>query len=409
MRDEVESMHLGEAILDPSHVDPTLDSRSVSFENPTGARGAGGTACAGRKGSPSRRLAPGERVVLADLRGPGVLRHIWMTVPPAAPERLRALLLEVFYDDADEPSVSVPCLDFFGLPHGRPVAYHSALFAVNEGRGFNCTLPLPFRRRIRIEFVNASPRPTLLYYQIDYTLQTSLGDSQGLLHASFRRENPTRLREDFTIVDGLRGPGRFLGCVVGVRVIDHAAWYGEGEVKIYRDGDAAFPTICGTGLEDYVGSAWGLGAHATPLGGAPLVVKAPEQAGAPANANPDFVGFYRWHLPDPVMFASALRVTLQQIGAMFFRAGEEAAIARYEQTNPPAGAGWQRDVKPPLIAWGLAERVDDCCATAFVYCLDAQPVPRVEIAAAVADVERRPYEMPRRDETPTGVLAPTSG
>ncbi len=399
---------MSESILDPACVDPTFDSRAVSFENTTGARGAGGTACGGRKGSPSRRLAAGERVVLADLAGPGVVRHIWMTFPPAPPERMRALLLEVFYDDAEQPSVSVPCLDFFGLPHGRPVAYHSALFAVNEGRGFNCTLPLPFRRRIRIEFVNASRRPTLLYYQIDYTLQPHLAASQGLLHASFRRENPTRLREDFTIVDGLRGPGRFLGCVVGVRVIDRAAWYGEGEVKIYRDGDEAHPTICGTGLEDYVGSAWGLDAHFTPLGGAPLVVRAPAEAGVPPNPNPDFVGFYRWHLPDPVMFSSALRVTIQQIGAMFFRAGEQSEIARYERSNPPAGSGWQRDVKPPLIAWGLAERVDDYCATAFVYCLEPQAVPRSDVATVVADIERRPYESTRRDDTQIGVIEPSA-
>jgi len=397
------------SVLDPAHVDPTLDSRAVSFENTTGARGAGGTACAGRKGAPSRILAPGERVVLADLSGPGVVRHLWMTFPARSPERMRAQLLEIFYDDAESPSVSVPCLDFFGLPHGRPVAYHSALFAVNEGRGFNSTLPLPFRRRIRIEFVNASPRPTLLYYQIDYTLQPSLPDSQGLLHASFRRENPTRLREDFTIVAGLRGPGRFLGCVVGVRVIDHAAWYGEGEVKIYRDGDDALPTICGTGLEDYVGTAWGLGAHATPYGGAPLVVRDPDaDKRTPPSANPDFVGFYRWHLPDPVMFERDLRVTIQQIGAMFFREGEEAEIARYEQTNPSAGPGWQRDVEPPLIAWGLAERVDDYCATAFVYCLEAQGVAPVEVATAVADIERRPYESKRLGDVVPGIVTPAA-
>lgn len=384
-------------VLDPAHVDPSLDSRAASFENPDGARGAGGRTHGGRKGAPNRRLEPGERVVLANLIGPGIVRHVWMTFPPAPPERMRALVLEVFYDDADAPSISVPCLDFFGLPHGRPVAYHSAFTTVHEGKGFNSTLPLPFRRRIRIELVNAGARRTLLYYQVDYTLQPSLPEAQGLLHVTFRRENPTVLRRDFTIVEGLRGPGRFLGCNVGVRVLDEGSWYGEGEVKVYRDGDREHPTLCGTGLEDYVGSAWGLGAHFAPYGGAPLVVAPPREAHA-APASPDFVGFYRWHLPDPIMYARELRVTIQQIGAMFFLQGQEEALERYAEKHPPAGEGWIRDVRPPLLAWGIAERVDDYCATAYVYCLEPQAVPRVDVAKMLADLERRPYETVSRDE-----------
>jgi hypothetical protein len=386
----------------PAVVDPSLDSRAATFENPTGARGAGGAAHGGRKGAPNRRLEPGERVVLADIEGPGVVRHIWMTFPPARPEKMRALYLEVFYDDAGEPSVSVPCLDFFGLPHGRPVAYDSALTSAQEGRGFNSYVPLPFGRRIRIELVNASPRASILYYQVDYTLQRDLPSDLGLLHATFRRENPTVLRQDFVIADGLRGPGRFLGCNVGVRVIDHAAWYGEGEVKIFRDGDDALPTICGTGLEDYVGSAWGMGAHAAPYGGAPLMVT------SGAGPNPDFVGFYRWHVPDPVMFETSLRVTIQQIGAMFFMDGQEADLAKYEETNPVAGDGWHRDLGPGMLAWGIAERVDDYCATAYVYCVEPQPVPRVEIDAVLADIERRDYEQPLPQERLSAVVDPST-
>jgi hypothetical protein len=385
----------------PAVVDPSLDSRAATFENPTGARGAGGTAHGGRKGAPSRRLKPGERVVLADIEGPGVVRHIWMTFPPARPERMRALYLEVFYDDADEPSVSVPCLDFFGLPHGRPVAYDSALTTAQEGRGFNSYIPMPFGKRIRIELVNGAPKHVILYYQVDYTLQRELPSDLGRFHATFRRENPTVLRRDFVIADGFRGPGRFLGCNVGVRVIDHAAWYGEGEVKIFRDGDDALPTICGTGLEDYVGSAWGMGAHAAPFGGAPLVV------GDGTGPNPDFVGFYRWHVPDPVMFERDLRVTIQQIGAMFFPAGQETELEQYEQTNPVAGAGWQRDLSPALLAWGIAERVDDYCATAYVYCMEPQPVPRVDVDLVLADIARRPYEPPLPQEQLSAVVDPS--
>jgi len=346
-------------VFDPSFIDPELDCRAATFENPAGGRGSGGTAGGGRKGAPSRVLLPDERVTLADIDGPGTVRHIWMTFPPAPPEVMRALWLEVSYDGSSQPSVSVPCLDFFGLPHGRPVPYHSALASAQEGRGFNAYFPMPFARHVHIELVNSSGRPVTLYYQVDYTLERVMNAGAGYLHAAFRRENPTVLRRDFVIAEGLRGPGRFLGCVVGVRVIDAGHWYGEGEVKIYRDGDRELPTICGTGLEDYVGSAWGLGPHQALYAGAPLVVGPDSGASSQPPGSVDFAGFYRWHLPDPIMFATDLRVTIQQIGAAFFRRGR-----------------------------------DDYCATSFVYCRDPQPVPRLDVNAATADIGRRPYEQP---------------
>jgi hypothetical protein len=373
--------------LDAARIDLSLDCRAVSFENPTGARGAGGTAHGGRKGAPLRRVEPGERVVLADLAGPGTLRHVWMALLPGPPEAMRALWLEVFYDGRAEPSVSVPCLDFFASPHGRPVAFDSALVSVHEGRGLNAYFPMPFRRAVRVELANGSARAIPLYYQIDYTLEPEIPEDAGTLHAAFRRANPTRLREDFVIAEGLRGPGRFLGCAVGVRPIDAGVWYGEGEVKVYRDGDAANPTICGTGLEDYVGSAWGMGAHAAFYAGAPLVVRDPA-----GGANPDFVGFYRWHLADPIVFERELRVTIQQIGFALFGEGQEDELERTARTNPPAGAGWTRRSAPGVLAYGIAERVDDYCATAFTYCREPQPVPRLDLAAALADIARRPYE-----------------
>ncbi|HUO04425.1 MAG TPA: glycoside hydrolase family 172 protein [Candidatus Binataceae bacterium] len=380
-------------IWDPSFIDSNLDSRSVSFENPTGARGKGGTECGGRKGAPSRIIAPGERVVLADLKGPGTIRHIWMVFPPAPPELLRSLVLEVFYDGAAEPSISVPALDFFGLPHGRRAEIYNILFSVNEARGYNAFIPIPFRRAVRVEFHNASPQPTLLYYQIDFTIEPSIPEYAGYLHASFRRENPTVHKRDFVIVDNFRGPGRFLGCVVGVRVLDSGMWYGEGEVKIYRDGDRDFPTICGTGLEDYVGSGWGLGRHLGPYGGAPLLVGPAATEGSATTVNPNFVGFYRWHLAEPVMFARELKVTIQQIGAMMFAAGQDAEKTAYEATHPVAGTGWMKPASG-AVTWGLVERSDDYCATAFVYCREAQPVPRLDVVLATKDIARLPFEKP---------------
>jgi hypothetical protein len=375
---------------DPSLIDTSLDARAVTFENPTGARGAGGRSAGGRKGAPSVVVDAGQRVVLADLEGPGTVRHLWCTVPPAPPERLRALVLEVFYDGASAPSVSTPLLDFFGATCGRPRPFASQLTTVQEGRGFNAWFPMPFRRHVRVELLNGSDRATTLYYQLDVTLGDVVAPEAGYLHVSFRRENPTVMRRDFTIADGFHGPGRFLGCAIGIRTIDTGWWYGEGEVKVYRDGDTDLPTICGTGLEDYVGSAYGLGAHHAPFAGAPLIVAAEDRGSLTV---PDFVGFYRWHVPDPVVFTRSVRVTIQQIGMNAFAEGAEAERDAYVATNPLAGNGWF----PPrrgLCGAGLFERVDDYSAAAFVYCRQVQPVARVEVASATADLARRAFEQP---------------
>jgi hypothetical protein len=386
----------------PFQIDLTQSIRTVSFENPTGAKGAAATAHGGRKGAPLRMLAPGERVVLADLKGPGCVRHFWMTFPPLPPDEMRAPLLEVYYEGSAEPSVSAPCLDFFGCPLGRPVAFASQWNAAQEGRGFNSWLPMPFRRRMRVELANASARRFPLYYQLAYTEGAVPADA-GLLHATFRRENPTQLQRDFTIASGLRGPGRFFGCNVGIRVLPEEgfSWYGEGEVKIYSDGDCDHPTWCGTGLEDYVGSAWGMGAHATPLQGAPLVAQ------APGAAMPEFVSFYRWHEPDPIVFARELRVTLQQIGAVAVSKGQGALRERLERERRVAGGGWMQ-LGGPLEAFGICERQDDVCATAFLYLTDAQPVPRADPRTACAQIERRAWEKASPFEAMLAAFSPPS-
>src|SRR5207244_2825599 len=160
------------------------------FENPTGARGAGGTVANGRKGAPFKLIEAGERIVLADIEGPGVVRHIWMTFPLAPPEIMRAKFIEVFYDGATEPSISVPAVDFFGWPWGRRVALNSALAIIGEGRGYNSFIPMPFKRAMRIEYVNASTQRSPLYYQVDYTLEPFLAEDVTYLHATYRRDNP---------------------------------------------------------------------------------------------------------------------------------------------------------------------------------------------------------------------------
>jgi hypothetical protein len=319
------------------------------------------------------------------------------------PEEMRAVSLEITWDDCQGPSVSAPCLDFFGLPHGRPVPLASALLAAQEGRGFNCWIPMPFRRRLRARLVNGSRRRFPLYYQISYTLGPVPSDA-GLLHTTFRRENPTRLARDFVIAEGLSGPGRFLGCNVGVRVIhdEGFVWYGEGEVKMWIDGDGEHPTWCGTGLEDYVGTAWGMGAHGVPLQGASLDLRDPS---AP-RPMPDFVAFYRWHLPDPIVFRECLRVSIQQIGALPVPKGREDLRQRIEREGRLAGTGWLPLRNQVAEVYGICERQDDYCATAYVYCRDPQPVPRLDLGLALADIQRRPYEQPGAFELGLAALTP---
>lgn len=369
---------------DPAAIDPSVDSRSVSFENPTGGRGSGGTTHKGRKGAPSGRVGPGEKVVLCDLAGPGRVTHIWMTVPPGMPEQIRSVVVEGFYNGEEYPSISAPMLDLFGVPHGRPVSFTSALATMQEARGFNLHVPMPFQDSLRLELTNHGAMPIELYYQVDYVL---CAVEQSYLHVSWRRENPTTLGRDMVISEGIRGPGRFLGCNVGVRVLDDGIWYGEGEVKIFRDGDRDHPTICGTGLEDYVGTAWGMGPHAGLWAGAPLDVRRDR-----GQVQPDMVGFYRWHVPDPIMFSEDLRVTIQQIGAAMFFAGQEDDFESFAASHPVAGRGWWR--VPGLTASGIVERVDDYCATAFVYATTPQSVCPVDPVVATADLGRLEYEQP---------------
>jgi hypothetical protein len=392
----------------PARIDTFLDSRSICFENPTGARGAGGAKANGRKGAPDRWIGVGEKVVLADIDGPGRIRRIWMTFMPEVPEEMRAVWMEIYYNGMSSPSVSVPCLDFFGLPHGRAAAYDSALTSVHEARGFNAYFPIPFAKHIRIELTNSGVKPKNLYYQIDYTLERFTAE-EGYLHVPFHRQNPTVVMEDFVIASGLQGPGRFLGCAVGIRVLqDGMTWYGEGEFKVYRDGDTNLPTICGTGLEDYVGSAWGMKQHSAFYAGVPINIEPPRKEGAQPTDSwmntpmPDFVSFYRWHLSDPIVFQTSLKASIQQIGSLWTY-GPKGAEAKRKFT--PAGAGWigkekiAKALGPGIAAMlpadffgGIAERTDDYCAAAFVYCREPQPVPRLDIKLALADIALRPYE-----------------
>jgi len=290
-------------VREPYLLGTGLTSRSISFENPTGAPGEGGKAASelgvGRKGAPNRSFAAGETVTLADIEGPGTIRHIWMTIGNRDPVTFRSFVIRAYWEGQDHPSIESPIGDFFGFAHGKVTAYQSAVHSLGERAGMNIWLPMPFRDRARITLTNETDESVTIYYQIDYTVDDRHPADVGRLHTLFNRENPTTRLRDFELLTFRRNKGRFIGAVVGIRALGDY-WWGEGEIKVFMDGDTEFPTIAGTGSEDWVGLSYGLQQTPYLFNGASL------------NANP-FYTMYRWHLPDPVAWRREARITIQQI------------------------------------------------------------------------------------------------
>jgi hypothetical protein len=281
-------------IHQPYQLDTGLVSRSISFENPTGATGEGGQAASplgvGRKGMPSKEIKPGQT---------GTIRHIWLTTVHH-PEALRGLVLRAWWEGQPHPSIECPVGDFFGMAHGKVMPYASAVHSVGPSAGMNIWLPMPFAKRVRFDFTNETDKPVPLFYQITYTLGDKHAEDVGRLHTLFRRENPTTLKKDFELLPLRKQKGRYVGSVIGIRNLHPDQWWGEGEFKVYMDGDKDFPTICGTGSEDYVGLSWGVQQTPFPYNGCSLNQK-------------NFVSMYRWHLADPIAWQRECRITIQQI------------------------------------------------------------------------------------------------
>lgn len=305
-------------------------TRSISPENFTGEPGGGGRADPkdkdipnaanaagsarelgkGWKVNPFVLINPGETFTLADIAGPGAIQHIWMT--PTG--NWRYTILRIYWDDETEPSVECPVGDFFGMGCGEFAPLSSLAVCVNPGSAFNCYWTMPFRKRCRITMQSLNAEPMRLYYQIDYTL-TRVPDDAAYFHAQFRRTpyNPT---SDYTIIDGVEGRGHYVGvCMVwGVR---NNGWWGEGEIKFFMDDDTDYPTICGTGVEDYFCGSYNFENKAekryqpftTPYAGLVQVVK-PDGL----YKTQQRFGLYRWHIVDPIRFTKKLRVTIQDLG-----------------------------------------------------------------------------------------------
>ncbi len=298
-------------------------TRSISPENLTGEKGQGGMAtegtgayCArdlgrGWKISPSLRMPPHETLTLAEISGSGAIQQIWMTVTG----RWRFSILRMYWDGEETPSVEVPVGDFFAMGWGRYAQINSLPVAVNPGSAFNCYWEMPFQKGARITIENLDDEQQTIYYQINYTL-TEVPDDLGRFHAQFRRSNPLPYKSVHTILDGVRGRGHYVGTYMAWGV-NNCGWWGEGEIKFYIDGDGEFPTICGTGTEDYFCGSYdfeyprGVGycEFSAPFSGLPQVIR-PDGL---YDSQQRF-GMYRWHIMDPIRFQRDLRVTIQALG-----------------------------------------------------------------------------------------------
>ncbi|NLO81475.1 MAG: DUF2961 domain-containing protein [Clostridiales bacterium] len=338
-------MHLGN-LSRLSHA----KTRSISPENFTGEKGGGakaeeGTGASaardlgkGWKISPSVRIMPGETFVLADIEGPGAIQHIWMT--PTG--HWRHSILRIYWDDQTIPSVECPVGDFFACGWGEYAQVSSLAVCVNPGSAFNCYWEMPFRKRCKMTMTNIGLEEMVLYYQIDYTL-TDVPDDAAYFHAQFRRKNPLPYKDVYTILDGVKGHGHYVGTYMAWGV-NNNGWWGEGEIKFYIDGDNEYPTICGTGTEDYFCGSYNFENRkthqyqefTTPYSGLPQVIR------------PDGLyrsqmrfGLYRWHIMDPIRFEKDLKVTIQALG---WRSGgrylplqdDIASVAYWYQTLPTA-------------------------------------------------------------------------
>ncbi len=280
-------------------------TRWISFENRTGAKGAGGKENKGAKGHPADILQPGSTTTMLDYKGAGIVQRIWLTVNERSPVMLRSVRIEMYWDNASTPAVSAPLGDFFGMGLGRRIAFDSEFFSDPEGRSFNVSIPMPFKTAAKILIINESKKPVTLFYDVNLMSVAKYEKPINYFHAYWNRENKTKLGQDFQILPQVNGRGRFLGTNVGVKAdtIYETSWWGEGEVKMYIDGDKDLPTLIGTGTEDYIGTAWGQGQYFNRYQGAPITdEKAREFC------------FYRYHVPDAVYFQNSCRVTIQQMG-----------------------------------------------------------------------------------------------
>ena len=305
-------------------------TRSISPENYNGGKGEGGMATTGTGSGASRDLGQGWKVnpcvkikagttfTVAEIEGPGSIQHIWMT--PTG--NWRYSILRFYWDDETTPSVEVPVGDFFGMGWGEYAPLRSLPVCVNPGSAFNCYWPMPFRKKCRITMENIGEKDMVLYYQVDYIL-TEVPSDAAYFHAQFRRVNPLPYKQNYVLVDSIKGKGQYVGTYIAWGVHNNG-WWGEGEIKFFMDGDTDYPTICGTGTEDYFCGSYDFDTEkknaagvvesaytefCTPYSGLAQVIRGDGHY----NMAQRF-GLYRWHITDPIRFEKSLKVTIQALG-----------------------------------------------------------------------------------------------
>lgn len=334
-------------------------TRSISPENFTGEKGGGAKADpknnkqpnvanahhaarelgTGWKVNPFVIIKPGQTFTMAEIEGPGAIQHMWLT--PTG--NWRFSILRIYWDDETEPSVECPVGDFFGMGWGQYEPLSSLAVCVNPGSAFNCYWVMPFRKKCKITLENIDTADMRLYYQVDYAL-AKVPDDAAYFHAQFRRTNPNTT-SDYTIVDGIKGRGQYVGVYMAWGV-NNNGWWGEGEIKFFMDGDRENPTICGTGTEDYFCGSYNFENRVRPDRQYERFTTA--YAGLVQIIKPDGLyrsqqrfGMYRWHITDPIRFTKDLKVTIQDLG---WRSGgrylpqksDIASVVYWYQTEPHA-------------------------------------------------------------------------
>jgi len=332
-------------------------SRSISPENFSGEKGKGGMATTGTGTNASRDLGQGWKVspsimikskttyTIAEMDGPGSIQHIWMT--PTG--NWRYTIIRIYWDDETTPSVEAPVGDFFCMGWGKYSPLQSLAVVVNPGSAFNCYWSMPFRKKCKITMENIADEDMYLYYQIDYIL-TDLPDDAAYFHAQFRRTNPLPFKQDYVLVDGIKGRGQYVGTYMAIGVTNNG-WWGEGEIKFFMDDDSKFPTICGTGTEDYFCGSYDFDTRkkndagvetvnytefCSPYTGMPQVIR--------GDGHYDVMqrfGLYRWHITDPIRFEKNLKVTIQSLGwrhdgRYLPQQNDIASVVFWYQTEPHA-------------------------------------------------------------------------
>lgn len=303
-----------------------LESRSISPGNPTGGKGA---VAPGRAKHFLKDIQPGETITLADVEGPGMVRHFWLTLPDLTPEALRSFVVRMYWDGSEYPSVETPLGDFFGLAHGRTGHFSTPYLGVSEGKGFNCFFPMPFSEHCRITFENdSSDVIDKFFFQISYTLGDEITQDTGRFHAHFRRARPPK-GTNYVLLETKGTPGVYVGAVLSALPVEPGTWR-EGELRFFIDDDTDQATIVGTGWSDWFLSAWGLGIHQSLYAGSTYQVLHPELE------SKYFCSCFRFHVLDPIYFQHSLRVEHSQIGT-------------------------------PYVAEEWSDRADDWCSTVYWY------------------------------------------